>query len=83
MPKKETKNFSQQQYRGKKPVTRVTTFKITICIWMYKSRYILSNFINLGFLGPVVKTPHFYCRGHGFNPWVELRPHVPRDLVKK
>ena len=19
--------------------------------------------------GPVVKTPHFHCRGHGFNPW--------------
>ena len=20
--------------------------------------------------GPVAKTPHFYCRGHGFNPWL-------------
>ena len=19
--------------------------------------------------GPVVKTPHFHCRGHGFDPW--------------
>ena len=19
--------------------------------------------------GPVVKTPHFHCRGHRFNPW--------------
>ena len=19
--------------------------------------------------GPVVKTPNFHCRGHGFNPW--------------
>ena len=20
--------------------------------------------------GPVVKTPHFHCRGHGFDPWL-------------
>ena len=21
--------------------------------------------------GPVVKTPHFHCRGRGFDPWLE------------
>ena len=21
--------------------------------------------------GPVVKTPRFHCRGHGFDPWLE------------
>ena len=21
--------------------------------------------------GPMVRTPHFHCRGHGFNPWLQ------------
>ena len=34
--------------------------------------------------GPVVKTLHFHCRGHGSNPLVgELRSHMPSGVTKK
>ena len=35
--------------------------------------------------GPVVKTPHFHCKGHGFNPsspWSE-KFHMPYGATKK
>ena len=33
---------------------------------------------------PVVKTPSFHCRGHGFDPWSgELRPRRPRHGQKE
>ena len=32
----------------------------------------------------VSKTPHDHCRGHGFNPWSEIKiPHAPRCGQKK
>ena len=34
--------------------------------------------------GPAVMTPHFHCRGHGFDPWLgELRSHMPCGKRKK
>ena len=37
--------------------------------------------------GPVVKTPCFQCRGHGFNPWLgnlrSQRPHGAREKKEK
>ena len=33
--------------------------------------------------GPVVKTPRFHCRGHGFSPCGELRSHMPCGTAKK
>ena len=34
--------------------------------------------------GPVVKTPHFQCKGHGFKPLSrELRSHMPPWYDKK
>ena len=33
--------------------------------------------------GPVVKTPHSHCRGHGFDPWSgKLRSHMPCGSAK-
>ena len=32
---------------------------------------------------PVVKTPSFHCRGHGFYPWLgNLRSHLPQMWPK-
>ena len=45
---------------------------------MHKENYIK----NPG--GPVVKAPHFYCRGYRFNPWSgNLRPHMMLSAAKK
>ena len=34
--------------------------------------------------GPVVRTPHFPCRGHGCDPWLEKLPHaVQRSPPKR
>lgn len=34
-------------------------------------------------VGPAVKTPHFQCRGRGFNPWSgNLRSHMPHSAAK-
>ena len=33
--------------------------------------------------GPVVKTPYFHCRGHGFVLVEELRFHVTCGVAKK
>ena len=34
--------------------------------------------------GPVIKTPHFHCWGHGFNPWWGTKiPHVALCGQKK
>ena len=36
-----------------------------------KTRVPCSNIIKWDFPGgPVVKTPHSQCRGHGFDPWL-------------
>ena len=32
---------------------------------------------------PVVKTPCFYCQGHGFDPWLEWRSHMRCSMAKK
>ena len=33
---------------------------------------------------PVVRTPHFHCRGHGFHPWRETKiPHAAQCSQKK
>ena len=29
---------------------------------------------------PVVKTPSFHCRGHGFDPWSGKIPHAVEQL---
>ena len=35
-------------------------------------------------LGPVVGTPHFHCRGHGFYPWSGTKtPHATELSQKK
>ena len=31
---------------------------------------------------PVVKTPCFHCKGHGFHPWSK-KFHAPQSAVKK
>ena len=33
--------------------------------------------------GPVVRTPCFHCRRHGFNPWWGHSSHMPRSAAKK
>ena len=34
--------------------------------------------------GPVVETPCFYCRGHGFDPWLRTKiPHASPSSQKK
>ena len=40
-------------------------------VWWFK--ILLLDFPD----GPVVKTPRFYCRGHGFDPWLG-KFHMPR-----
>ena len=38
---------------------------------MENSMAVLQKMKNKDFSGgPVVKTPCFQCRGHGFNPWL-------------
>ena len=32
---------------------------------------------------PLVKTPHFHCMGHRFDPWWELRSCMPCGSAKK
>ena len=33
---------------------------------MFEFKYLFWDFLG----GPSVKTPHFHCRGHGFDPWL-------------
>ena len=33
--------------------------------------------------GPVVRTPHFHCRGHGFNPWLGTWDSASHSQSKK
>ena len=33
--------------------------------------------------GPVVKTPHFHCRGHGFDPSSSGKFRMPHGVAKK
>ena len=34
----------------------------------------------LGGIMPVVKTPHFHCRGTRFNDWGTRSPHLPSTV---
>ena len=49
-------------------------------------QYLLEERMNNKWMdfpgGPVVKTLHFHCRGHGSDPW-ELRSCIMFDWLKK
>ena len=41
--------------------------------------------VTFDFAGPVIETPHFQCRSHGFDPWLgnqDPTSHVAQPKIK-